>query len=131
MKVPPIQMARFYVEGNGRLPVQMRKSDATALPLVARDGFGADVISFGPGQCVERHVHPGAHILFVLEGEGELTYGDERWHLEEGLCYLVPPMVPHAIHADPDSREDLVLVAVGDDHRPVWSAERLEIVHKK
>ena len=112
----------------GNLPVKMAASDATALPLVSHDGFGADLIRFGPGECVEEHIHPGAHILFVMRGTGTLTYEDERHALCPGLVYMIPGNVKHAIYADKLGTGDLLLIAVGNDHKPAWSGERLTLV---
>ena len=110
----------------GPFPVQMALSQATALPLVAHDGFGADLIRFGPGERVEPHTHPGAHILLVMHGRGVLEYQGEHHKLFPGLAYLIPPNVSHAIYAD-EGVEELTLFAVGNDHRPAWSRDRLQL----
>ncbi|MCB0747758.1 MAG: cupin domain-containing protein [Ignavibacteriae bacterium] len=103
---------------------EMANSDGKGLPLISHDGFGADLIKFDEGKAVEKHVHPGAHILFVFKGTGTLGYYDQEHNLEPGLIYLIPSNVPHSIHAT----SELVLLAVGNDHRPVWSDERMELV---
>ena len=115
----------------GQQPLQMQHSDGTALPLVVDDAkearFGADVVRFPPGKGVGLHTHVGAHILMVTKGTGILTYGNQKHGMFPGMIYLVPSNVPHAI----DALTELVLVAVGNDHRPADSPERLDIVQKK
>jgi len=115
----------------GVQPLQMQHSDGTALPLVLDDStpnkFGADVIRFAAGEGVELHTHIGAHILMVTKGTGILIYGEEEHEMFTGMIYLVPSNVPHAIKAT----TELVLIAVGNDHRPADSLERLNIVQKK
>ena len=115
----------------GEQPLQMQHSEGTALPLVLDDStpnkFGADVVRFPAGKGVELHTHVGAHILMVTKGTGILVYGEERHEMFPGMIYLVPSNVPHAIEAT----TEFVLIAVGNDHRPADSLERLDIVQKK
>lgn len=128
----PIQISRFaecsselgLIVKSGKRPIQMVNSDATGGPLVACDGFGADVIRFGPAETVANHTHVGAHILFVIKGSGWVEYEGTNHELEAGMCYLIPSMANHAIKA----KDELVLIAVGNDHREVGCAERLELV---
>ena len=112
----------------GQQPLQMHESDGTALSLVLDDTtakkFGADVVRFAPGTGVRLHKHVGAHVLMVTKGTGILTYENEKYEMFPGMIYLVPSNVPHAISAT----TELVLVAVGNDHRPADSAERLDII---
>jgi mannose-6-phosphate isomerase-like protein (cupin superfamily) len=64
--------------------------------------------------------------LFVLRGSGIVEYNGEANPLYPGLCYLIPGSVDHAIKA----HENLVLIAVGNDHRPLDSNERMDPVYK-
>ena len=110
---------------SGVRPIQMCNSDGTGSPLVKSDKFGADVIRFGAGEGVTNHTHEGAHILFVIKGSGFVEYDGVDHVLEPGVCYLVPSMVDHAIKAT----TELVLIAVGNDHRALDSQDRLELVN--
>jgi len=113
----------------GKQPIQMLHSDGTAMPLLTDDSkfnkFGADIIRFASGEGVGLHKHVGAHILMVTKGTGVLVYEDERHPMFEGMIYLVPSNVPHAIEAT----TELVLIAVGNDHKPADSEERLDVVN--
>jgi quercetin dioxygenase-like cupin family protein len=112
----------------GEQPLRMQHSDGTARPLVVDrsrpNAFGADIVRFEAGKGVGLHVHVGAHILMVTQGKGVLTYNGEKYDLFPGMIYLVPSNVPHAIEA----LTELVLVAIGNDHRPADSEERLDVV---
>ena len=107
----------------------MHHSDGTARPLVIdssqENGFGADIIRFAAGEGVGLHKHLGAHILMVTRGRGTLTYNKEKYEMFEGMVYIIPSNVPHAIAAE----TEMVLVAVGNDHQPADSEARLEIVN--
>lgn len=114
----------------GKQPIQMTHSDGTALPLLLDNSlsakFGADVIRFEAEKGVGLHTHVGAHILLVTKGKGTLTYHTEKYPMFEGMIYLVPSNVPHAI----DAETELVLIAIGNDHQPADSESRLEIVQQ-
>ena len=132
LKVPEIQISRWadmlddetLSVPSGVRPIQMCSSDGTGSPLVKIDTFGADVIRFDAGKGVTNHTHEGAHILFVIKGRGFVEYDGVDHVLEPGVCYLVPSMVDHAIKAT----TELVLIAVGNDHRALDSEERLDLV---
>ncbi|MDD3040661.1 cupin domain-containing protein [Bacteroides sp.] len=132
-EVPPIQITRWadMLENevlsvpSGVRPIKMCNSDGTGSPLVKIDKFGADVIRFPAGQGVMNHTHEGAHILFAIKGTGFVEYDGVDYALEPGVCYLVPSMVDHAIKAT----TELILIAVGNDHRALDSVERMEPVY--
>lgn len=110
----------FAVSG-GALPFKMCNSDGTGLPLLKHQDFGADIIRFGASEGVKNHIHDGDHILFVIKGEGFVEYDGVDYQLEPGTCYLIPGNVDHAIKAT----TELVLIAVGNQHRPLDSEERM------
>jgi mannose-6-phosphate isomerase-like protein (cupin superfamily) len=133
-KVPTLQTAAWatydvqgnlLIDGNAR-PIQMRHSDGTGTPLMSFRGFGADVIRFAAGRGVMNHKHEGDHILFVLKGTGVVEYNGIDYPLYPGLSYLIPGEVDHAIRA----KEDLVLIAVGNNHQPLDSEERMTPLFK-
>lgn len=112
---------------DGEMPYQMVNSDATGLPLLKLSDFGADIIRFDAGKGVTNHTHDGDHILFVLKGLGFVEYDGINHELRPGLCYLVPGTVDHAIKAT----TELVLIAVGNEHFPVDSWERMSLIETK
>lgn len=124
-----IQIAKWAeadTDGNlsvfgGVLPYKMCNSDGTGLPLLKYKDFGADIIRFAAGEGVMNHTHEGDHILIVIKGVGFVEYNGVDHDLEPGTCYLIPGYVDHAIKAT----TDLVLIAVGNSHRPLDSEERM------
>lgn len=109
---------------DGPLPVLMHASDATAERLLKHGPLGADLIRFPAGGRVPTHTHPGAHMLFVLSGDGWVDCGKESVRLNPGVCYLVPAEAAHGIRAE----TELTLISVANDHRDAGSQERLNVV---
>lgn len=50
-----------------------------------------------PGFRLGTHTDSSEEILLILEGEAEVSLGDERGRLSAGEMALVPAMVPHGL----------------------------------
>mgnify|MGYP003335621286 CR=1 FL=1 len=114
---------KSYLQESNWLP--MFGSQALGLSLVKNDGFAADMLRFNADQKTSLHTHPGNHILFVVEGDGWLVFDDDRHDLTKGTCYFVPGSTPHQVIAGSNG---MFLLSIADNHRPVDSPERLEIL---
>jgi quercetin dioxygenase-like cupin family protein len=62
-----------------------------------------------PGQELTPHKAPLRLLMYVVEGRGTFTVGDEQIEADEKTCVLCDPMTPHGFKAK-DSR--LVVMAV-------------------
>jgi quercetin dioxygenase-like cupin family protein len=62
-----------------------------------------------PGQQLAPHKAPLRLLMYVVEGRGTFTVGDEQIEADEKTCILCEPMIPHGFKAG-DSR--LVVMAV-------------------
>lgn len=110
----------------GRMDWQkMHGSQAQGLALVKQNNFAADMLHFLPNEKTSLHTHPGNHILFVVDGGGYLTYGDDQHPLVKGACYLVPGITNHRVSAD---ERGMYLLSIADTHRNIDSKERTEVV---
>ena len=103
----------------------MHGSEAHGFPLVKHDNFAADILKFNPNEKTSLHIHPGNHILFVVEGGGHLVYGTDTKPLVKGTCYLVPGSTNHRVVADD---RGMFLLSIADNHRLVNSVERLDVI---
>lgn len=103
----------------------MHISEAVGATLVKGGKFGADMLWFCRDQSTEMHTHKGNHILFVAQGSGYLIFDDQRHELTQGDCYFVAGSVPHKVGCDSTT---LCLLSVADDHRPIGSVERSQVV---
>jgi quercetin dioxygenase-like cupin family protein len=81
------------------------EADATLrgkLDITMHTGNGAAssaVIYFEhePGEHHGRHTDSAEEVVLVLDGEAEVSAGDERMRLSEGALALVPALVPHDV----------------------------------
>ncbi|GBE04835.1 MAG TPA: cupin domain-containing protein [Nitrospirae bacterium] len=63
-----------------------------------------------PGQKLEPHKAPLRLLMYVVEGKGTITVGDEKTEADEKTGILCDPMVPHGFEAD--KGEKMVVMAV-------------------
>lgn len=62
------------------------------------------------GQRLEPHKAPLRLLMYVVEGKGTFTVGEEKIVADEKTCILCEPMVPHGFEANMGER--LVVMAV-------------------
>jgi quercetin dioxygenase-like cupin family protein len=54
-------------------------------------------LEFDPGKRSGRHTHSVEEVVLVVEGEAEVTVGDERSRLSVGEMVLIPGLAPHEV----------------------------------
>ncbi len=62
------------------------------------------------GQKLEPHKAPLRLLMYVVQGKGTFTIGDEKIEADEKTCILCEPSVLHGFMAD--QGEDLVVMAI-------------------
>jgi quercetin dioxygenase-like cupin family protein len=68
------------------------------------------LMCLNPGQKLDPHKAPLRLMMYVVEGRGTITVGDEKIEAGEKTCILCDPLVPHGFAAD--KGEKLVVMAV-------------------
>ena len=71
-----------------------------AFPIYAATGSSATAVVYfevAPGKRLGRHADSSEEVLYIVDGEGELTVGDERAAVSTGALAVVPALVPHDI----------------------------------
>ena len=54
---------------------------------------------FEAGQTLEEHTTPHPAMLHFIEGEADVTLGDDAREARAGTWIHMPPRLPHSIHA--------------------------------
>ena len=68
------------------------------------------LMCLSPGQKLDPHKAPLRLLMYVVEGKGTFTVGDEKIVADERTCLPCDPSVPHGFAAD--QGEKLVVMAV-------------------
>lgn len=98
--------------------------------------FGADLIEMEPGSAFPLHVHPGDHILYVLEDsvDGIVHVDGVDYVVRPGDSIFIPADYPHGVKTFTSDQflarapGPLRFLAVGVPHKHVSSTERMRIV---
>lgn len=68
------------------------------------------LMCLGPGQKLEPHKAPLRLLMYVVEGKGTFTVGEQQIVADEKTCIPCDPGVPHGFAAD--QGEKLVVMAI-------------------
>jgi quercetin dioxygenase-like cupin family protein len=77
--------------------------------------FSCELIRLGPGDQSLTHVEPYNHLLFFVEGSGEITTGERTWSLSPGSYAKVKAGEEHSLRNLVDS--EMLIVTVYDPPR--------------
>jgi mannose-6-phosphate isomerase-like protein (cupin superfamily) len=85
-------------------------------------GVSAIIVEAPSGRGPSLHTHPYEELLFVLEGSGTFTLGDETLEIGAGELAIVPSGVPHGFKNTGEG----VLKMIDIHASPSFSTEWLE-----
>jgi mannose-6-phosphate isomerase-like protein (cupin superfamily) len=77
--------------------------------------FSCELMRLGPGDHSLTHVEHYNHLLFFLEGNGEITIGERTWPLSPGSYAKVEAGKEHSLRNHRDS--EMLLLVVYDPPR--------------
>ncbi len=78
--------------------------------LIQRPVGTVTLFSFDRGQALSEHTAPFDALVFVLEGEAEITIDGKPFRVMSGEAILMPANVPHAVKATDRFKMILVMV---------------------
>ncbi len=67
--------------------------------LEKNESVNVTLFGFSAGEELSAHAAPTPAILYFLDGEAELSLGDDKVSAQPGSFIYMPPMLPHAISA--------------------------------
>ena len=68
--------------------------------LIDEDSGTQTAFALDAGQRISEHSAPHTAVLQVVDGNGVVTIGDERYDLRTGEALVLPPDEPHAVEAE-------------------------------
>jgi len=77
--------------------------------------YSCELVRLGPADHSVPHVEPWNHLLYFVQGAGELSIGRETWQVRPGTAARVKAGQPHSLrNAGPG---DMLVLAVYDPPR--------------
>jgi len=68
------------------------------------------LFAFDKGQGLSEHTAPFDALVYILDGEAEVTISGKAYHLEEGQMVILPANKPHALKALSQYKMLLVMI---------------------
>jgi quercetin dioxygenase-like cupin family protein len=67
--------------------------------LVDKNAGTVTLFAFAAGQSLSEHTAPFDALVYILDGEAEITVGGQPLHLKSAEMTIMPANVPHALKA--------------------------------
>jgi quercetin dioxygenase-like cupin family protein len=79
--------------------VQIPHEGILSRVLQKDDHVNITLFGFSPGEELSTHSAPTPAVLYFLNGEADVTLGEDVHHARTGSFAFMPPLLPHAIAA--------------------------------
>lgn len=79
--------------------------------LVQNPNVSLTLFSFDQGEEISTHSSHGDAMVYVIDGQAEITIGGEKFTVKAGETIIMPAEVPHAVAA-PEQRMKFMLTVV-------------------
>ncbi|MCG0275187.1 MAG: cupin domain-containing protein [Thermosediminibacteraceae bacterium] len=79
--------------------VEYREGRVESRTLAQGKNLSLTLFAFDKGEEISAHSSPGDALVHILDGEAEITIGDEKFRLKAGEMIVMPAGVPHALYA--------------------------------
>lgn len=76
-----------------------RKGEIVSRTLIQNEKVSITLFSFFKGEEISSHQSSGDAFVYCLDGEGELTIGENKRIIHKGECIVMPNHISHALYA--------------------------------
>ncbi|NFK79867.1 cupin domain-containing protein [Clostridium botulinum] len=88
-----------------RKPIEMESlvnyEEGTVVSRTLAQGkpLSVTLFAFDKGEEISSHSASGDAMVYILDGEAEITIGEEKFNVKKGETIVMPDNVPHALLA--------------------------------
>ncbi len=79
--------------------VDYQEGSVVSRTLLDKQTGTLTLFAFGEGQGLSEHTAPFDALVYLLDGEAEITISGKPFHLKEGETIIMPANKPHALKA--------------------------------
>jgi quercetin dioxygenase-like cupin family protein len=90
--------------------VDYQEGAVVSRTVINKSAGTVTLFAFGAGQGLSEHTAPFDALVYILDGEAEVTISDNPLHLEEGEMVVLPANKPHALKAIKKFKMLLVMI---------------------
>ncbi len=90
--------------------VDYQPGRVVSLTLVQNDTLSLTLFAFSKGEAISTHSAPGDALVYIIDGETEITVGEEKITTRAGETVVMPANIPHGLEATADFKMLLIVV---------------------
>ncbi len=90
--------------------VEYQEGKVISRTLAQGKNLSLTLFAFSKGEEISSHSSSGDAMVYLLDGESEITIGDEVFALKKGQTIVMPSGIPHALLAKENFKMLLVVV---------------------
>lgn len=90
--------------------VEYQPGRVVSLTLVQNETVSVTLFAFSQGEAISTHSAPGDALVYILDGETEITIGEEKLIARTGETVVMPANIPHGLEAVANFKMLLVVV---------------------
>ncbi|WP_378954893.1 cupin domain-containing protein [Pelosinus sp. sgz500959] len=90
--------------------VEYQEGRVVSLTLVQNENLTLTLFAFAKGEAVSTHSAPGDAMVYILDGEAEITIDQEKFIARTGQTIVMPSDIPHGLDAVENFKMMLILV---------------------
>ena len=90
--------------------VEYQTGRVVSLTLVQNNALTLTLFAFGKGESISTHSAPGDALVYILDGQANITIGDKTIAAKTGDAVVMPADIPHGLDAVENFKMLLILV---------------------
>lgn len=90
--------------------VTYQEGQVISRTLAQGKNLSLTLFAFDKGEEISSHSSQGDAMVYLLDGEAEITIGKETFHVKKGETIVMPAGIPHALLAKEQFKMFLVVV---------------------
>ena len=90
--------------------IAYQEGSVVSRTIIAKDTGNVTLFAFAPGQGLSEHTAPFDALVYLLDGESEITISGKLVQVKEGDIVIMPANEPHALRAIKKFKMLLVMI---------------------
>ena len=90
--------------------VDYQPGKVISVTFVQNPTLSFTLFAFAGGESISGHSAPGDAMVYILDGEAEITIDEKKIVAKTGQVVVMPAEIPHAIYATTNFKMLLILV---------------------
>lgn len=90
--------------------IDYKQGQIVSMTIAQNDAVSMTLFSFWEGEGVSTHSAPGDALVYILDGEAEVTVDEEKFTVKQNECIVMPANIPHGLEAIKNFKMLLIVV---------------------